>query len=249
MYCEKFSTSSFLDGYHRFSSQIPGVRGRIIHQLEFYHDAFQSIPSGVRILDYGAGPSIMPCISSVTKASEIILADYTESNLKALSQWLNGDHDAFDWSPHFEYVIRQLEGKKDEDLKERQEKVRKTVKAVVHCDLTKDPPIHECYKEFDVVITSLVAEIVATNLDELTTYLERIGRLVKPGGTLLYYGVENRLGYYEVGDIRFPNMHATAEFVMNALKGAGFHHLCLRKYEPANDPNRAFRAISGVRTA
>ena len=243
MYREKFNATSFLEHYHTF----PTMGGRIRHQLNFYHDAFKTIPSGVEVLEYGAGPSISSSISAAAKASEIILADYTESNRKALCQWLNTDADAFDWSPHFNYVVKQLEGKDDSEVKKRMEQVRKIVKAVVPCNVTEEPALNEHNKLYDVVITSLVAEVVATNLEDVELYLKRIGRFVKPGGTILYYGVENRIGFYDVGGEHFPNLHVTAEFVMNVLKGCGFKNLILQTYEPSDDPNRVFRSIIGTK--
>ena len=213
MYRERCDASAFLHQYHSFSSK---MIGRIKHQNI----------GDVEVLEYGAGPSLMSTISSVTKASEIVLAEHAKNNRKAISQWLNKDSNTFDWSSHFDYVVKELEGQTSSVVvKEREEKVRKVVKAVVHCDVTKDPPMQEHYKQYDVVITSLVAEAVATNLEEVALYLQRIGTLVKPGGTLLYYGVENRVGYFAIYDERFPNVHATAEFIMSVLDGSGFKDL------------------------
>ena len=118
----------------------------------------------------------------------------------------------------------------------------------VPCNVMEEPALLEHKKLYDVVITSLVAEVVATNLEEVSLYLARIGRFVKPGGTLLYYGVENRIGYYDVacGGNHFPHLHVTAEFVMSVLEAAGFKDLILQTYEPDDDPNRVFRSIIGT---
>ena len=129
-YREKFDSASFLQQYHTF----PKMGGRIRHQLKFYHEAFKNIPCGVKVLEYGAGPSLSAIISSATKGSEIVLAEYTLENRKALSEWLDNDPNAFDWSPHFDYVVKELEGKGDDEVKERVEHARKIVKAVVPCD-------------------------------------------------------------------------------------------------------------------
>ena len=104
---ERCDASAFLHQYQSFSSK---MIGRIKHQLNFYHEAFQNIPHDVEVLEYGAGPSLMSTISSSTKASEIVLAEHVENNRMAISQWLNNDSNAFDWSSHFEYVVKELEG-------------------------------------------------------------------------------------------------------------------------------------------
>ena len=137
----------------------------------------------------------MTAIPAASKSSEIVLCEYTERNRNALRQWLSGDSEAFDWSPHFSYVVRDLEGKSEQEVRERQEKVRKLVKAVVHCDITQDPPIDPDYNQcYDVLSLSLVIEGVANNLDEFRSLLGKVCKLIKPGGMMFYYGVENKLG-------------------------------------------------------
>ena len=94
-YQDKFSASDYLQRYYSDLSNHHFI------SLDFYHDVFQSLPNGLRILDYGTGPSVLTTISAAPKASEIILSDFADVNHKALWQWLKRDPDAFDWSPYF----------------------------------------------------------------------------------------------------------------------------------------------------
>ena len=41
------------------------------HTFRCYHEAFQNLPSDVKVLDYGAGPVVISTISAATKASQI----------------------------------------------------------------------------------------------------------------------------------------------------------------------------------
>ena len=192
-------------------------------RLKFYHEAFKSLPNGVKVLEYGTGPVIMSTISAALNASEIVLSDHAESNCSALRQWLNGDDDAFDWTPYFNYVVKELEGENEKEVKDRQEKVRNLVKAVVHCDLTCDPPIEQSYNQlYDVVISSFVLESVAHTHDEYKICATRLGKLVKPGGVILIATVENNIGYYVVGEKRFKNVPVTADFVVKTFQSIGF---------------------------
>ena len=72
---------------------------------------------------------------------------------------------------------------------------------------------------------------------------------MKPGGLILIYGVENKLGYYDVGDRKLPNLIVTPEFAMQALKNAGFCNISLVNdaFFPSYDPHRIFRCIKGTR--
>ena len=223
-FLDKFDPSAFL----RYYTVIRGTCNE--HRLRHYHDAFGTLPQNIVVLDYGCGPTLLSTISAATKASEIVMSDYSDANLQALRLWLHRDTAAFDWSPHFSFVVKELEGKGEEEVVERQEQVRKLVKAVVHCDLTQDPPIDRGYdKLYDVVISSLVVENVANNYDEYKLLISRQGRLVKPGGLLLLYGVENG-EFYKVGDFTFKGFPVTSEMAMNAMKNAGFDHLSVDKF-------------------
>ena len=142
-----------------------------------------------------------------------MLADYADANRKALRRWLDGDSALFDWS---RYVVCDLEGEEEKEVWERQAQVRKLVKAVAHCDLTRDPPIERDYDQlYDVVICSLV---FAQSLDEYRMYAARLGKLVKPGGTILISAVENRAGYYIVDGKKFKDIHVTTDFALAEMQ-------------------------------
>ena len=117
-YHDKFDPKIYLKQYMAMSMY------RAPHLLRCYHDVFQSLPQGIKVLDYGSGPSILATISAVSKASEIVLSDYTERNRDAINQWLKKDAEAVDWSPHFSYVVEKLEKKSKQEASERQEQVR-----------------------------------------------------------------------------------------------------------------------------
>ena len=129
-YHEKFKASAYLMGRY------DDPASDFILVLRCFHDIFQSLPSGLTVLDYGTGPAITATISASTRTSEIVLSDYTEGNCEALRQWLDRHPDGFDWSLFFSHVAKGLEGKGEKEVEERQELVRSLVKAVVQCDLT-----------------------------------------------------------------------------------------------------------------
>ena len=169
-------------------------RRRVPHFLRCYHDVVQSLPQGIKVLDYGSGPSILATISAASKASEIVLSDYAaEKNRDAINQWLKKDAEAIDWSPHFSYVVETLEKKSKQEASERQEQVRRVVKAVVHCDIHQSPPIENDYNsQYDVVNCSLVLEGTSSTLSEYKGDMAKLAALVKPGGLFLLYGIDRQ---------------------------------------------------------
>ena len=77
---------------------------------------------------------------------------------------------------------------------------KKLSRAVVHCDITNDPPIERGYEQpYDVVMCTLVMEGASTNCDEYCAHIAQLGKVVKPGGKVFYHGVENKVGYYTIG--------------------------------------------------
>ena len=242
-----FEPSTFLECHYSKTGNSYNV-DRIRHTLCCYHNAFKELPTCLKVLDYGSGPVVLSTISAARKASEIVLSDISGENCKALTSWLNGDTSAFDWSSHFKFVVCELEGKSEKDVEIRQDKVRKLVRAVVHCDISQNPPIERGYDcLYDVVISSLVIESVAGNSSEYVTYLTRLAALVKPGGLLMLYGIDSKFGSYRVGDCNFRQHTVKAEFSISTLQGAGFVNFTVDKFFP-DDPNKIFSFVMGTRS-
>ena len=170
----------------------------------------------------------MPAMASVTKASEIVLAEYSPNNRRALRQWLDRDPAAFDWTPHFNFVVQELEGKGEEALYERQEQVRRVVKAVVPCDMTQEPIVEKGYDHtYDVVISSLAIDTVPRTYEEFEKIVFRVGKLVKKGGSIFLY-FAGKSDYYTVGDYEFECFSLSSDMALRAVASAGFKELKMR---------------------
>ena len=142
----------------------------------------------ISFLDYGIGPNLSALISAAIHSSEMILADYAETNLKYLQQWVDNIPTGFDWTPYFEYVVRYLERKQEEDaVEERMELVRSTIKAIVPGDLTKDIVIKSGYEgPYDVVHLALTLNVTAKSVEDYKAQVKKVASLVKPGGKLIF---------------------------------------------------------------
>ena len=244
-YHSQFSAAGYLRNFTERTERSGHSKlgGRMLHTLKCYHNVFQSLPNaaGLRVLDFGSGPTVFAAISAATKASEIVLSDYVEDNRRAIQEWLDRGRGAFDWSPHFSYVVQGLEGKSESEIEDRQDKVRALVKAVVHCDLTQDQPIEVGHHQpYDVVMASLVLNAVSQNCQEYKMYMVRLGQLVKPGGLLIVYSVETKketTGFYSVGDMKFKYIGVTSQFMVDVMKDAGFCNVVVdrRLYSSRSD--------------
>ena len=200
---------------------------------DFYKslDATRFGSGGLKVLDLGCGPVIANVISAAEFASEIILAEYTELSCKEITKWLDKDLDAHDWTPFFTYIVTEVEGRSSEEIAVREEKLRSAIKAVVPCDLTKDPILSSEYmQEYDVVQAFLSLEPASSSKEEYLSILKRVRLLVKPGGTFILYSVQRSEelpgpGVYEVKGVQFSDLRVSVEFVKSSLRSAGFNSI------------------------
>ena len=197
---------------------------------DFYksYGATNSATDGLKVLDIGCGPVIAHVISAAEYASEIVLSEYTELNRKELTKWLDNDPDAHDWTPYLRYVVTEVEGKSKEEINGREKKMKSAIKAVVPCDLKKDPVMSAEYmKEYDVVQAILCLAGASSSKQEYLLMLKRIWSLIKPGGTFVFYAAYSAQdlpgrGVYHVGNVPVSFLHVSFEFVNSSLLSAGF---------------------------
>ena len=245
---DKFDPTDYYEMYNQgFSSY---CRGLPQFFLRHFHAAFSSLPStGISVLDFGSGPSVLGAISAAPRAREIVLSDFTEKNRVEAKKWLQNEPSAFDWSAYFRYVIQDLEGKGGGELaiREREEMIRKTIKAVVPCNINKDPPLQGEYcREYDVVICSLVLECATQTREEYEAGMRRLGKLVAPGGLLLFVGVERSrdVGFYMVGERKFQSIGISSDFAVRAMEMAGLCGVQLESIPASNKDESVKNYIS-----
>lgn len=219
-YDDFFEPKAYLDHRFEFVSEHHAAILRGLHQF------YQTLPQGVRILDIGTGPTISYMISATSKASEIVLAEYTQKNRDELQSWINDDAGAHNWDPYFHYIVQELEGKDNHAVVERKQKLRQVIKAVVPCDITADPPIEDDFKgPYDVITSSLCLEAACSSEKEYITAVGRMWQLLKKGGKLILQSVEGptKTHYYMVGEQKFTVLSAPPKLVQKALVNAGFN--------------------------
>ena len=185
--------------------------------LRCCYEGLKSLPDGLKILDYGTGPSLHETVLTAAKASEIVLSDYSAVNRKALQLWLDNDPAAYDWLPHFRRTLREFEGMGEGDVLERVERMRHVVKAVVHCVLSQDPPIERGYDvPYDLINSCFCLCVASKSHEEYRQGVVKLGRLLKPGGVLMIYESEHKKCQfltYHVKQHKFYYVAVTSEFV------------------------------------
>ena len=116
-----------------------------------------------------------------------MLAEYGETCRSALQDWLDRSPSAWDWTPYIKHVVCDLEGKDESEVPKHEEALWNAVKAIVPCDITKDPPpIAKGYEgPYDVVMSMLCIENGCLTRDDYKAAVRRIATLVKRDKSLL----------------------------------------------------------------
>ncbi|XP_029428896.1 indolethylamine N-methyltransferase-like [Rhinatrema bivittatum] len=228
-YQKYFHGRDYLQTYFDFDQcdiQGPSWLLFILKQL---HQTFSSGDvRGDTLIDIGTGPSIYHLLSACECFREIIATDYLDRNLQELERWLKMEPGAFDWSPVVKYVC-ELEGDSEQWAK-KEEKLRKTVKQFLKCDITKKNPLEPlALPQADCLLTCLCLEAACKDLDVYGKAMKNITTLLKPGGHFLLFLVLQET-YYTVGQHRFSCLYLEKEQVEQIVQETGY---CVEHLEVA----------------
>ena len=147
-----------------------------------------------------------------------------------------------DWSPHFDHVVRKLEGKGDKEAREREEELRKAIKAIVSCDIKEEGLIEKGYKgPYDIISTFGCLVAGCESLEHCTKVVRKFSSFLKPGGRMVICDLDYKPDIsgkhfmYPVGSEQFPFMAIPADFYKSALEDAGFINVTIERSERASE--------------
>lgn len=227
----KIEWTEFLD--RAFSGTVPSILGSGDKKV---------------ILDIGCGPSISNIISASKYCSQIIMADYLTSNRDEVKRFKNRDQDGYSWNHYFNFLGVLELNKNVDDIAERTRKaikvsVSKPLKNilidllfqdVIYCDVTRTDVFgesHEAAAEFDVIIASLVFDVVAVSPKAFTKALKNVLQYLKQNGLIIIHGSIGE-HMYTVGSAAFPAMEADEKMLFDIFKNCGLEvikwELCVK---------------------
>ncbi|XP_015284372.1 PREDICTED: nicotinamide N-methyltransferase-like, partial [Gekko japonicus] len=104
----------------------------------------------------------------------------------------------------------------------KEEKVRRTVKRVLKCDVTQPNPLAPLsLPPADCLLSALCLEGACKDLPAYRAALKNISSLVKPGGRLVLLAILEET-FYMVGQRQFSCLYLDRESVEESVKEAGF---------------------------
>ncbi|KAM5125395.1 indolethylamine N-methyltransferase-like [Mantella aurantiaca] len=150
---------------------------------------------------------------------EIFMVRASESSTMELSKWLNGGIGPYSWTSKLA-AAAELEGD-SENLQEEESHLKSSIRQIVKCDFDQEiisspvdlPPA-------DCIISSSILETVSKSEEEYMRNLEKITKMMKPGGQILIYSFLSAT-HFSLGKERFHVFTHGADFVKNALSKMG----------------------------
>ncbi|XP_040182235.1 indolethylamine N-methyltransferase-like [Rana temporaria] len=174
---------------------------------------------GTFLIDISSGSFIHHLYSASNFFKKMILLKFQERCIMELNRWLHDRTGAYDWS-HTSSAAAELEGTRDQ-LQEKEMRLRSSIKQILKCDFEEENitspvllPLADC------IISAVILEVISKNEDEYMKNLEKIIKLLKPGGQLLLIAILDAT-YWTAGTERFHSFKCNEEFVKNAFGKVG----------------------------
>ncbi|KAM4652792.1 nicotinamide N-methyltransferase-like [Discoglossus pictus] len=220
IYIKEFNPKDYLDTYYA-TEKVTLVGEWMNFSLTNLHETFTT--GGVKgdtLIDIGCGPTIYHLLSACEVFKNIITSDFLPQNTAEVEKWLNKDPSAFDWTPVIKFVCG-LEGN-SENCKKKEETLRRIMKQVLKCDVTKDNPLEpHVLPPADCVLSCLCLEVPCKDINDFCNNLRNLKSLIKPGGHLIVLSSLNCSFWYS-GKTCFSSVSINKESMERVFNEAGY---------------------------
>ncbi|XP_068102601.1 indolethylamine N-methyltransferase-like [Hyperolius riggenbachi] len=172
------------------------------------------------LIDLSIGSLIHHLYPACDIFKNIIILKLNERCNMETSRWKDTRTGAFTWN-HASAHAAKLEGKSDQ-VKDKDQQLKTAISHIILCDFGNENITHPVVLPLADCITSYsVLEAISKDEDDYVRNLEKISKLLRPGGHLILVGVLNA-SYYMVGREKFHVFDCDESFVKNALSKLGF---------------------------
>jgi hypothetical protein len=214
-----WNTFSPNDYWRRNYSELQAEDQEIIRLVShFLASAFADRALAQRAIDVGSGTNLYPALLMVPWTERILLADYSESNVRWLQEQVAADTDPWAWHL-FWREMREAKGYSDVDMPRkrlREACVRRPGFAGIERLSIFDLP----EARFDLGTMFFVAESITKEPKVFRAAVERFIGTLKPGAPFAAAFMAGSDGY-EVADTVFPAVPITSDDVLWHLDSLG----------------------------
>ena len=228
--CADYNTEWDVNTYLRthFSSDYANsVIGKFfpVNVIKILEQHTQRLQGKQRVLEFGGGPCLWPSFLLAEYFDEIWFCDYLTSNLQCVRDWLNMEPNAYDWKAYFDWLLDIKEGHHDNE-RSYEDRLRFALNKgnIFQCDIHADNILFldSCTSEpqFDMIFSSGCLEAACSTVDIFKQSIDRLGRLLKPGGMFLLLTYRNS-SFYSFNDYKFTDLPINEELLRKAYEESG----------------------------
>jgi hypothetical protein len=234
----KFSPDDY---WHRNYHTLQAEDQEIIRRVRnFFIHAFAGRPQAQRGIDVGSGTNLYPALLMLPWTEQILLTDFSPSNVRWLRQQLEDDGAGWMWR-RFWYQLQEAEGYRDIGVPRKQLREacvsERGYAGVERCSVFSLPEAR-----WDVGTMFFVAESITEDPEEFRAAIARFAGALKPGAPFAAAFMGGSHGY-PVKGTRFPALPITPDDVRRHFTELGASDL---NVEPLRTKPRVRHGYEGM---
>ncbi|XP_073511406.1 indolethylamine N-methyltransferase-like [Phyllobates terribilis] len=172
------------------------------------------------LIDFSFGFLVYHLYSASDYFKDITVLKVNDGSITEMENWLSARPGAFDSSPAAK-LLSQIEGKGDQ-FKDKDKKVRSTVRRVVKVDPEKESLMNPMVSQpADAVISVELLDVLSHDKDKYMRYLKKMEWVLKDEGRLIIIG-NSEATYMKAGENKFNVLNYDEDFLKKALVDEGF---------------------------
>jgi NNMT/PNMT/TEMT family len=224
---KKFSSDDYWRAnYHELQAEDQ----EIIHLVSnFFIRAFADDPPAQRAIDVGSGTNLYPALLMLPWTRQILLTDYSASNVGWLSGQVADDSPAWTWQPFWQ----ELQGAEGYNrISEPRRQLRRACASEPECAGIEQLSVFDLPKErWQLGTMFFVAESITEDPEEFRAAIASFVGALKPGAPFATAFMAGSDGY-PVAGTRFPALPITPDHVTRRFTELGAKKLSVEKLQP-----------------
>ncbi|XP_072281451.1 nicotinamide N-methyltransferase-like [Pyxicephalus adspersus] len=189
----------------------------IIFPMEIYP---KIVKPGKTLIDCCLGPVISHLLPVVDYFSEIIILEPNDTSFRELQKWMDKDEGSLDSSQTSSFMAEW--GVLRNNLKEKEESLRKKITSIAKFDLCKENPTEPYIApKADCFICGYLLDHISHDKETYCKYMKKLASLIEPGGQLILAGMFD-VKLCTIAEQKFHALSYDEEFLRQALAEAGF---------------------------
>ncbi|XP_068102619.1 indolethylamine N-methyltransferase-like [Hyperolius riggenbachi] len=218
---DPFDCRTFLDTYFSDKPDMVFTDDGLKCPMMNFHYVFSSgFVKGDVLIDLSVGSLIHHLYSACDIFKDIIILKVNENCNMETSKWKDTRTGAYNWQ-HTSAHAAKLEGKSGQ-IEDKDQRLKTAIGHIISCDFKNENITYPVVLPLADCVTSLfLTTAISKDEDDYMRNLEKISKLLRPGGHLILFLVLN-VSYYMVGGEKFHAFTFDENFVKNALCKLGF---------------------------